>query len=652
MSFFRFYRPNHEFLDDPSVRKMKSDSRTTLFIPRLRKHKNTHHEMDNGLSKREITTSQISALQKNNSVSVSTNDNLHLSGSTCSSVSSLDTLISVDSGVDCGSNSTSSLDSVESFTNIMTGKDSMPQGRAPIASPEDDILLEENVLKNKHKSDSDLGNITIPHNTSISSLCTGSDNHSNSVCSSYDTDSSESESEDSLQRTPVQSDSESDSEDVRKSRRRRRRSYSDSDSDSDFDESCDFFSMSQSMNSSTLNMKEKSKSKKLSRSTSKLNLSFKKLVRSGSKLDLSLKKLIRGSSKSNLKGKQKSDSNVSIPQLKESPRKVLPRKPPSGKKGLSKVKSSKMPPSNKSLKNNSLSSVRGFSADSLNSSNLGAGNNFQRSKNFQNISMDSLSVCDHLSQSDSDSGSSFHGSSVSNSSSSDGIYSSSFRVPNSGRSGIKLGNRVQKLKRSKSECSSRQRPVVNKRTNLFSDHDDASCNVRQLLSNSGHDGGSRTVRQVLNNSPSLKVRTQCFTGSPYEIDIDTCKSPAEVRQAMEKTAFWIENNDYDKTPDVSSTESLLQTNQDVTETDLCNQIIGIYFGEENDSDSSLSSSCLDGSLDTSLVPDDKTSPVMSTPLETNLDDFTVAKFVPATSKTAEAKTRKIVQGKLRIHFKW
>jgi hypothetical protein len=36
----------------------------------------------------------------------------------------------------------------------------------------------------------------------------------------------------------------------------------------------------------------------------------------------------------------------------------------------------------------------------------------------------------------------------------------------------------------------------------------------------------------------------------------------EVHQAMEKTAFWIENNDYDKTPDVSFTESLLQTSRE------------------------------------------------------------------------------------------
>jgi hypothetical protein len=119
----------------------------------------------------------------------------------------------------------------------------------------------------------------------------------------------------------------------------------------------------------------------------------------------------------------------------------------------------------------------------------------------------------------------------------------------------------------------------------------------------------------------------------------------EVHQAMEKTAFWIENNDYDKTPDVSFTESLLQTSRDVTESDLCNQIIGIYFGEENDSDSSLSSSCLDNSMETSAISDENAvSLVTSTPLETNLDDFTMATFVPAPYEMAEAKTRKISKG--------
>ncbi|CAG2247381.1 unnamed protein product [Mytilus edulis] len=46
-------------------------------------------------------------------------------------------------------------------------------------------------------------------------------------------------------------------------------------------------------------------------------------------------------------------------------------------------------------------------------------------------------------------------------------------------------------------------------------------------------------------------------------------------------------------------------------------------------------------MDTSLISDDLVSNVSSTRLETNLDDFSMATFVPAPYQTAEAKTRKI-----------
>ena len=721
--------------------KKASKHRTILFIPGFRKSKKTHSDvLENGTSCEEMTPLRCKDRDTDSVLSKSSDDgDVLLNGSSRTSISSLDTLVSVDSGIDCGQiSSTSSLSSVESLghCDIMKGKGTAPRGRAPIASPEDDLLLDCTDVKSKKQDSSEYDSLTYNHNNSAASFCTLSDNSSCSCDSCCELDSTDSESEKSLQRTPAHSDSDSESDSCNTSgSRRRQHSDSDTDSDSDDDPSEDFFRpIKSSVSDETLTKSDKSSrpKKKLFRSNSKLNLSLKKLVRSGSKLDLSLKKIMRSNSKSDISTKKeairsnsksdistkkeairsnnksdistkkeaKTNIKLSVPQLKSSPKRVLPKLPMPTRKVVSTVlkDSGRNFRSSTPVADSSMSSIKNISSLSfINSSDVTINNsklmdsflrprsdsdssrgsidirgpNIPRPRSDSDSSIDIRGSNIPRPRSDSDSSdcSSFQGPNVqrphcdSDSSdcssfqgpnvqrphcdidSSDSISirgpsvprphsdsnssSDSFRGPNV-RSGISLGNSIKtiKLQRSKSDSSRKQYPVKNHRLETFESFE--SC---------------RTNRQILNNSPALQVRSRSILQNNCDIEIDTCKSPMEVRQAMEKTAFWIENNDYDKTPDVSSTESLLQTSRDVTESDLCNQIIGIYFGEENDSDSSLSSSCLDNSMETSAISDENaTPPVTSTPLETNLDDFTMATFVPTPYEMAEAKTRKISKG--------
>ncbi|KAK3108422.1 hypothetical protein FSP39_007718 [Pinctada imbricata] len=122
-----------------------------------------------------------------------------------------------------------------------------------------------------------------------------------------------------------------------------------------------------------------------------------------------------------------------------------------------------------------------------------------------------------------------------------------------------------------------------------------------------------------------------------DICASTNKSPTEVRKSLQKTAFWVENNAYDKKAELSPP---IHTKPPVSERDLCQEIIGIYFGE--DSDSSLSSSFLDSSVDhVSLTPPTEHHVSPPRTLETNLDDFTTATYVPVPYTTSKATTRKI-----------
>ena len=132
-------------------------------------------------------------------------------------------------------------------------------------------------------------------------------------------------------------------------------------------------------------------------------------------------------------------------------------------------------------------------------------------------------------------------------------------------------------------------------------------------------------------------------------DFDTSKSMVDVQRAMKKTAFWIENNGYDHT---QGSPNSMPIKDGVNETDLCNQIIDIYFGDDNvDSDSSLSASCLESSQDSnsslSFLCDENTNPDGEgpCPVETDLDNFvTTAVYVPPPYLAAEAKTRRIRTG--------
>ena len=700
--------------EDRGDQKMKkvSKHRTILFIPGFRKSKKTHSDvLENGNSCEEMTPLRCKDRDTDSVLSKSSDDgDVLLNGSSRTSISSLDTLVSVDSGIDCGQvSSTSSLSSVGSLghCDIMKGKVSAARGRAPIASPEDDLLLDCTDIKSKKQDNSEYESLTYNHNNSAASFCTLSDNSSCSCDSCCELDSTDSESEKSLQRTPAHSDSDSESDSCNTSgSRRRQRSDSDTDSDSDDDQSEDFFRpIKSSVSDEKLTKSDKSSRprKKLFGSNSKLNLSLKKLVQSGSKLDLSFKKLMRSNSKLDISTKKEAKTNIklSVPQLKSSPKRVLPKLPMPTRKVVSTVPkdSGRSFRSSTPVTDSSMSSIKNISSLSfINSSDVTINNSklmdsFSRPRSDSDSSSCSIGIegsniprprsdsdssdCSSIrgpnvprprsdsdsndsisirgphvprphSDSDSSDCSSIRGPIVpmprSDSDSNDSISirgpsvprprsdsdsSDSIRGPNV-RSGISLGNSIKtiKLQRSKSDSSRKHYPVKSHRLETFESFE-----------------SSRTNRQIMNNSPALQVRSRSILLNNCDINIDTCKSPMEVRQAMEKTAFWIENNDYDKTPDVSSTESLLQTSRDVTESDLCNQIIGIYFGEENDSDSSLSSSCLDNSMETSAISDENAvSLVTSTPLETNLDDFTMATFVPAPYEMAEAKTRKISKG--------
>jgi hypothetical protein len=163
---------------------------------------------------------------------------------------------------------------------------------------------------------------------------------------------------------------------------------------------------------------------------------------------------------------------------------------------------------------------------------------------------------------------------------------------------------------------------------------------------------------------------------------------------MQNTAYWVNNSRYSS--DLVACAPLLKDHPEVSEQALCQEIISIYFGEEEESDSALSSSCLDNSFDghdssSSSLSDSATLPLtletnldeFSTPvyipvktsvpctLETNLDDFSTPVYIPAKSsvpctletnlddfstavyipaKTYEAHTRKITSGRSTRDF--
>ncbi|XP_065930064.1 uncharacterized protein [Magallana gigas] len=126
---------------------------------------------------------------------------------------------------------------------------------------------------------------------------------------------------------------------------------------------------------------------------------------------------------------------------------------------------------------------------------------------------------------------------------------------------------------------------------------------------------------------------------------DSSKSLEDVQQSMQNTAYWVSNSRYSSQPDDSAT--LIKDKPDISERELCKEIIGIYFSEM-DSDSSLSSSCLENSLDgedsTSSSSSSGDSTCLPRTLETNLDDFSMAVYIPA--KASEAHTRKISSAKV------
>nr|XP_022303193.1 uncharacterized protein LOC111110850 [Crassostrea virginica] len=161
-------------------------------------------------------------------------------------------------------------------------------------------------------------------------------------------------------------------------------------------------------------------------------------------------------------------------------------------------------------------------------------------------------------------------------------------------------------------------------------------------------------------SPILQVRSRSLNSEVEEDEDDTAKmvpdlpsdssrSLAEVQQSMQNTAYWVSNSRYSSQPD-DSTPLLTTTtgSRGVSEQELCKEIIGIYFNEAGDSDSSLSSSCLEeNSLDgedSSSSSSSSSSAGLPRTLETNLDDFSTAVYIPA--KTSEAHTRKITSAKV------
>ena len=172
-------------------------------------------------------------------------------------------------------------------------------------------------------------------------------------------------------------------------------------------------------------------------------------------------------------------------------------------------------------------------------------------------------------------------------------------------------------------------------------------------------GVSQQRQRLKLRSPILQVRSRSLNSEVEEDEDDTAKmvpdlpsdssrSLAEVQQSMQNTAYWVSNSRYSSQPD-DSTPLLTTTtgSRGVSEQELCKEIIGIYFNEAGDSDSSLSSSCLEeNSLDgedSSSSSSSSSSAGLPRTLETNLDDFSTAVYIPA--KTSEAHTRKITSGK-------
>lgn len=150
------------------------------------------------------------------------------------------------------------------------------------------------------------------------------------------------------------------------------------------------------------------------------------------------------------------------------------------------------------------------------------------------------------------------------------------------------------------------------------------------------------ILQVRNRSLNREVLENAAARMIPDLPSDSSKSPADVQLSMQNTAYWVSNNRYNSDPDDCA--PLLKDKPEVSKQALCQEIIGIYFGEE-DSDSSLSSSCLDNSFeghDSSSSSSSGDSTCLPHTLETNLDDFSTAVYIPA--KASEAHTRKITSG--------
>lgn len=153
------------------------------------------------------------------------------------------------------------------------------------------------------------------------------------------------------------------------------------------------------------------------------------------------------------------------------------------------------------------------------------------------------------------------------------------------------------------------------------------------------------ILQVRNKSLNREVLEDATVKMVPDLPPDSSKSLEDVQQSMQNTAYWVSNSRYSSQPDDSA--AFIKDKPDISEQELCKEIIGIYFSEM-DSDSSLSSSCLENSLDgedsTSSSSSSGDSTCLPRTLETNLDDFSTAVYIPA--KASEAHTRKISSGKL------
>ena len=568
-------------LTSKDQKKMKKPTkrRTLLFIPSFRKSKklakyNKSAALDP--SAPEAKVSDTDSGRDSDSVGSAPSDSLsiHSSSSSLDAISAEQRAGSLDSGIDCvASGSLSSSSMLPDFSRpvLIYRGERKSRGRAPIASPEDDSLLENIAEESPLLDDDDRATQATKSDADNStSFRTIGDCSSSCSCDSCDSDS-DSDS-DNQGKTVRYNSSDSDSDLGRKEDNSGSVS-SDSDSDCDLDQCSDLFSASQcsdlgaSFRNSSLTSLNRSTSSHVSSGRSFRSV-FSRIKTNGS-----------------VKHAQKTSNVLN--------RSAIP--------STSAVSSRTAIPNSDNhirLLNSSAPTVRSAQVSEF----------FMRTEN-------------------------------------------DFRTHNSSRT-------MQPSTSSHSRSFSRN-SLSRSSERLSSDHSRLS-NSSLKRSYSARD---RTGRQKL-RSPTLQVRSTSLNreqnqdlrdldSSVPNICADTNKSPAEIRQSLQKTAFWVENNAYDKKSDIGS-GSLIDSKPAISERDLCNEIIGIYFGD--DSDSSLSSSCLDSSLGPDSPPTplcDDLSPVTSPPrtIETNIDDFSTAVYVPAPYPTSQATRRKISSGTCLVYDK-